>query len=212
VSKGVAAERVHEAFRAGHDLFGENRIQEAEDKIERLAVAPFANVPDAGSGSRARWHLLGHLQSNKARRAVDLFEAIHSVDSLDLASRLDRLAAEGGQRLPVYLQVNVDADPSKSGFAPDDLERDLDALLALETLEPLGLMTVGTLAGDGESARPTFERLAALSARLCARDGRLGAGLSMGMSDDFEVAIDEGSTCVRIGRAIFGERTDTPMP
>jgi uncharacterized pyridoxal phosphate-containing UPF0001 family protein len=108
--------------------------------------------------------------------------------------------------------VNVDADPAKSGFAPEDLQRDLDALLVLPALEPLGLMTVGTLAGDPESARPTFRRLAALSAQLSARDGRLEPGLSMGMTDDFEVAIEEGSTCVRIGRAIFGERTTTPMP
>jgi hypothetical protein len=141
---------------------------------------------------------------------VDLFEAIQSVDSLDLARRLDRLAAEAQRQLPVYLQVNVDADPAKSGFSRDGLERDLDELLGLPALEPLGLMTVGTLAGDAESARATFRRLAALSAELSARDGRLGTGISMGMTDDFEVAIEEGSTCVRIGRAIFGERT--PMP
>lgn len=139
-----------------------------------------------------------------------LFEAIQSVDSLDLATRLDRLAAEAGRRLPVYLQVNVDADPAKSGFSLDDLGRDLDGLLGLAALEPLGLMTVGALGGDAESARPTFKRLADLSTELSARDGRLGPGLSMGMSDDFEVAIEEGSTCVRIGRAIFGDRT--PMP
>jgi pyridoxal phosphate enzyme (YggS family) len=210
VSKGVAAERVEEALRAGHDLFGENRVQEAEDKIRRFAVAPFAGVADGPGAVGVRWHLLGHLQSNKARRAVDLFEAIHSLDSLELATRLDRLAAEAGRRLPVYLQVNVDVDPAKSGFTPDGLERDLDGLLGLPSLEPLGLMTVGTLAGDAEAARPTFRRLAALSTQLRGRDGRLGTGLSMGMSDDFEVAIEEGSTCVRIGRAIFGVRT--PMP
>ena len=137
---------------------------------------------------------------------------IHSVDSLDLAGRLDRLAAEARRPLPVYLQVNVDADPAKSGFSPNDLERDLDELLGLPTLRTLGLMTVGALGGDAESARPTFRRLATLSGELRARDGRLGTGLSMGMSDDFEVAIEEGSTCVRVGRAIFGERATTPMP
>jgi pyridoxal phosphate enzyme (YggS family) len=141
---------------------------------------------------------------------VDLFEAIQSVDSLELAMRLDRLAAEAGRRVPIYLQVNVDDDTAKSGFSRDDLSRDLDELLDLPALEPLGLMTVGTLAGDAEGTRPTFRRLAALSAELSARDGRLGTGLSMGMSDDFEVAIEEGSTCVRVGRAIFGERR--PMP
>jgi pyridoxal phosphate enzyme (YggS family) len=141
---------------------------------------------------------------------VALFEVIQSVDSLDLAMRLDRLAAEAARREPIYLQVNIDGDMAKSGFSPDDLRRDLEAVLELPALEPLGLMTVGTLAGDAEGARPTFRRLAALSAELSARDGRLGKGLSMGMSDDFEVAIEEGSTCVRIGRAIFGERG--PMP
>ena len=210
MSKGVRSERVEESLRAGHDLFGENRVQEAEEKIRRFAVARSDGLAEAGSPRAARWHLLGHLQSNKARRAVDLFEAIHSVDSLDLAGRLDRLAAEAGRRLPVYLQVNVDADPAKSGFSPNDLEGDLDELLGLPALMPLGLMTLGALGGDAESARPTFKRLAALSARLSARDGRLGKGLSMGMSDDFEVAIQEGSTCIRIGRAIFGERG--PMP
>lgn len=200
-------------MRAGHDLFGENRVQEAEDKIRRFAVAPLAGDADSTAttgGVGVRWHLLGHLQSNKARRAVDLFEVIHSVDSLDLASRLDRLAAEAARRLPVYVQVNVDQDPAKSGFAPEDLKRDLDQLLSLKSLEPLGLMTVGALSGDAESARPTFERLATLSADVRARDARLGSGLSMGMTDDFEVAVEEGSTCVRIGRAIFGDRT--PMP
>ena len=198
ITKGVPPARVGEALRAGHDLFAENRIQEAEEKI--------ATVADLGMGT-PHWHLVGHLQSNKARRAVALFEAIHSVDSLDLASRLDRLAGEAGRGLPVYLQVNVDLDPAKSGFQPDDLRNGLPALLDLPSLEPLGLMTVGTLAADPELARPTFRGLAALSRELRARDPRLGPGLSMGMSDDFEVAVEEGSTCVRVGRAIFGERT-----
>jgi pyridoxal phosphate enzyme (YggS family) len=173
-------------------------------------VARFADSTAVTGGVGVRWHLLGHLQSNKARRAVTLFEAIQSVDSRDLAVRLDRLAAEAGRRLPIYFEVNVDLDPSKSGLPPDDLRRDLEALLELPALDPLGLMTVGSLAGDAEGARPTFRRLAALSVELSARDGRLATGLSMGMSDDFEVAIEEGSTCVRIGRAIFGERR--PMP
>src|SRR5206468_10099888 len=131
--------------------FGENRIQEAEAKIREVAGL---------SAGEARWHLVGHLQSNKARRAVELFEAIHSVDSLGLAARLDRLGAEEGRRPPVYLQVNVDRDPSKSGFDPDDLERELDELLGLSALEPLGLMTVGVLTPGAEAARPTFRALA----------------------------------------------------
>jgi PLP dependent protein len=196
VSKGVPAERIAEALHAGHGLFGESRVQEAEPKI--AALARFRG---------ARWHLVGHLQSNKARRAVPLFEAIHSVDSVELAGRLDRISEEAGRRLSVYLEVNVDGDPAKSGFGPEDLRGSLEVLLGLAALELVGLMTVGALAGDPEAARPTFGRLAALSAELRDRDSRLGAGLSMGMSDDFEVAVEEGATIVRVGRAIFGERS-----
>lgn len=196
----MPAERVVEAVRAGQDVFGENRVQEAEEKIPAVAALGSATP---------RWHLVGHLQSNKARRAVALFEAIHSVDSLELAARLDRLAGEGGRPLPVYYQVNVDRDPAKAGFTPERLRQELDGLLGLGSLAPLGLMTVGVLVADPERARPTFAGLADLSRALRARDPRLGPGLSMGMSDDFEVAIEEGSTCLRIGRAIFGERGPT---
>ncbi len=153
---------------------------------------------------------MGHLQKNKAARALELFDAIESVDSAALAVRLDRLAGErgtrAGSRLPVYLQVNVDADPAKAGFAPEALERELGDLLALPNLQVLGLMTVGWLTGDAGEARPTFARLRQLSERLRAADPRLGSGLSMGMTDDYEVAIEEGSTLVRVGRALFGER------
>jgi pyridoxal phosphate enzyme (YggS family) len=193
VSKTVPPERLVEAVAAGQQLFAENRVQEAEPKIAR--------VPGA------RWHLVGHLQSNKARRALDLFEVIGSVDSLELAQRLDRLTAESGrERLPVYLQVNVDADPAKEGFAPERLEADLPELAGLPQLELLGLMTVGQLVLDPEQARPTFVRLRELSGRLRLAEPRLGPGLSMGMSDDFEVAVEEGATLVRVGRALFGER------
>lgn len=197
VSKGQPAARVAASLRAGQSVFGENRIQEAEAKIPEVA--------EMGAGT-ARWHLVGHLQSNKARRAIELFEVIHSVDSVELAARLDRLATEAGRRLPVYLQVNVDRDPAKSGFTPEGLGGALDAIVRLPSLEPLGLMTVGELVRDAEAARPTFRALAALLRELRARDQRLGAGLSMGMSDDYEVAVEEGATCLRIGRAIFGER------
>jgi PLP dependent protein len=154
---------------------------------------------------------VGHLQKNKAARAVELFDVIQTVDSAALATRLDRLVEEHGSRiggsLPVYLQVNVDADPAKAGFAPDAIERDLAAILALPNLEVHGLMTVGWLAGEAGEARWTFVRLRELSERLRAADPRLAPGLSMGMSDDYEVAIEEGSTLVRVGRALFGERT-----
>ena len=196
ISKTVPVERLRLAQAAGHDVLGENRVQEAAAKIPLLAPAT--------------WHLVGHLQKNKAARAVELFDAIESVDSATLAVRLDRLAGERGTRtggrLPVYLQVNVDADPAKAGFAPEALERELGELLALPNLHVLGLMTVGWLTGDAGEARPTFARLRRLSERLRAADPRLGPGLSMGMTDDYEVAIEEGSTLVRVGRALFGER------
>ncbi|HET7677500.1 MAG TPA: YggS family pyridoxal phosphate-dependent enzyme [Candidatus Limnocylindrales bacterium] len=194
VSKTVPPERLVAAVAAGLELLGENRVQEA------AAKAPL--VPGA------RWHLVGHLQANKARRAVELFAAIESVDSLELAVRLDRLAAESrpGVPLSVHLQVNVDADPAKAGFTPDALAASIGELASLPALELVGLMTVGRLVERAEEARPTFVRLRELSERLRAREGRLGPGLSMGMSDDFEVAVEEGSTLVRVGRALFGER------
>jgi pyridoxal phosphate enzyme (YggS family) len=197
VSKGVDTELVVAAIRAGQVVFAENRVQEAEAKIAALA---------ADAAGPARWYLVGHLQSNKARRAVELFDGIQSVDSVDLAVRLDRLAAEAGRRLPVHLQVNVDRDPSKAGFDPAALPRALETILDLAALEPAGLMTVGRLVETPAAARSTFAGLARLSRDLRGRDDRLGAGLSMGMSDDFEIAVEEGATCVRVGRAIFGER------
>ncbi len=154
------------------------------------------------------WHLVGHLQGNKAVRARALFDVIESVDSMQLAQRLDRGAPAGAAvpRLPVYLQVNVDNDPAKAGFAPAELEMVLGQMAALTSLELRGLMTVGRLVDRPEDARPTFRRLAEVSARLRAVAPHLGPGLSMGMSDDFEVAVEEGATVVRVGRAIFGER------
>ena len=196
ISKTVSTDRLRLAQAAGHDLLGENRVQEAADKIPSLGPST--------------WHLVGHLQKNKAAKAVELFDAIESVDSVALATRLDRLVGEHGSRsggpLPVYLQVNVDADPAKAGFSDASLERELGEVLALPHLEVRGLMTVGLLTTGSVEARPTFVRLRELSERLRAADPRLGPGLSMGMSDDYEVAIEEGSTLVRVGRALFGER------
>lgn len=195
ISKAVPADRLRLALAAGLRDFGENRVQEAADK--------------AAAVEGARWHLVGHLQSNKAGRAVELFSAIHSVDSLGLARRLDRhVAQQGRQPLGVYVQVNVDRDPAKEGFTPEALQAELDELLALGGLSVLGLMTVGRLVDRAEEARSTFVRLRQLAEGLRAADDRLGAGLSMGMTDDFEVAIEEGATVVRVGRAIFGERPE----
>jgi pyridoxal phosphate enzyme (YggS family) len=194
VSKTVEPGRLRAAVAAGFDLLGENRVQEAEEKAEL--------VPGA------RWHLIGPLQSNKARRAIELFDAIEAVDSLDLARRLDRLASEAGRApLGVYLQVNVDRDAAKAGFLPEALDADLAELGRLSNLRLRGLMTVGRLTRSAEEARPTFARLRELSARL--RSGgavALGAGLSMGMTDDYPIAVEEGATVIRVGRAIFGAR------
>ena len=194
VSKTVPAERLAAAVEAGLTVLGENRVQEAERKA--------AAVP------RATWHLVGPLQSNKVRRAVTTFDVIESVDSVALAERLDRIVAEGrpGPRLPIFLQVNVDADPAKAGFQPDELGAALPRLADVAHLELAGLMTVGRFVTRAEEARPTFVALRQLSQRLRAAEPRLGSGLSMGMSEDFEVAIEEGATVVRVGRALFGER------
>lgn len=196
VSKTVPLARLRLAVEAGLRVLGENRVQEAMAKV--------AALPDI------EWHLVGHLQSNKAGRAIELCSVIQSVDSLALAHRLDGLVAGSsrwlGRHLPVYLEVNVDADPAKSGFLPAALGDELDDILALGSLDVRGLMTVGRLVERAEDARPTFARLRQLSDELRDRWPELGSGLSMGMSDDFEVAVEEGSTVVRVGRAIFGER------
>jgi hypothetical protein len=193
VSKTVPPARLRAAVAAGLELLGENRVQEAADK------APL--VPGA------RWTLVGPLQSNKARRAVEIFDSIETVDSLDLARRLDRLAGElRTSALPVLVQVNVDADPGKAGLGPDAAERALPELLALPNLRLGGLMTIGRLVAEAEAARPTFQALRAASESLRARFPGLGPALSMGMSDDYTVAVEEGATIVRVGRALFGER------
>ncbi len=194
VSKGVPATRLAAAVEVGFRSFGENRVQEAASKIRAFPGAA--------------WHMVGHLQGNKAARAVELFGSIQSVDSIDLALRIDRSAGTLGRSTPypVFLQVNVDRDGAKAGFTPEALEDDLDRLASLPNLDLQGLMTVGRWAERPEMARPTFSRLSALSARLRSRQPRLGRGLSMGMSDDFEVAVEEGATVLRVGRALFGAR------
>ncbi len=182
-------------------MLGENRVQEADEKAARL--------PDVA------WHVVGRLQGNKASRAVALFSMVQSVDSVDLARRLDTAAGRRidagesrpwAERLPVLLQVNVDGDPAKAGFPPDAVAAALGALAELGRLEVRGLMTVGRLVATADEARPTFRRLRDLATGLRDDGAPLGPELSMGMSDDFEVAIEEGATIVRVGRAIFGER------
>ncbi len=181
------------ALRAGLGVLGENRVQEAEAKASELEAA--------------EWHFLGRLQSNKVARAVALFDVIESVDSVDLASRIARVAGESGRTpYPIYVQVNVDRDPAKAGLLPDAAADVVGEIAALEGLDVRGLMTVGRFVSDPEQARSSFAALRTLSADLRAQSPRLGSGLSMGMSDDFEVAVEEGATLVRLGRVIFGER------
>jgi PLP dependent protein len=203
VSKTVEAARLRSAVEAGITTLGENRVQEGEAKV--------GEVPGA------RWHLVGPLQSNKARRALETFDVIQTVDSVELAERLDRLAREvrgasAADPYPVLLQVNVADDPSKAGLDPDALPAAIETIAELGALEVRGLMTIGRLVADAEAARPTFATLRELSERLRSGGAPLGRELSMGMTDDFEVAVEEGTTIVRVGRAIFGERPHQHEP
>jgi hypothetical protein len=193
ISKGAPAELMREAFLAGVRHFGESRVQEWESKASRL------------EDLEATWRLVGHLQRNKAARAVSLFHAVDSVDGLPLAERLDRAAGEG-RRLPVLLEVRLDASGAKSGCPPEEVLRSAEGLLLLTHLEWRGLMTIAPVAENPEDARPAFRRLRELRDQLADRFGKPLPELSMGMSHDFEVAIEEGATHVRIGTAIFGAR------
>lgn len=185
VTKGVGIERILEAYSLGIRHFGENRIQEAQEKI------PGLEHPDM------TWHMVGHLQTNKAKLALGLFHTIDSVDSLPLAQALSRKAPAA---LPILLEVNVAGEASKFGFSPYALPPALKEIARLPNLEVRGLMTVAPLVKDPEEVRPVFATLRELARALGLRV------LSMGMSDDFAVAIEEGATQVRLGRAIFGER------
>lgn len=199
VTKTVESARICEAYAFGLRVFGENRVQEFEAKSATLN-----DLADA------EWHLIGHLQSNKSAKAVELFEHIDSVDSLHLAERLDRAASAAGKNLPVLIEINVGGEASKSGVRLDSPE--LDSLLRgvekLEHLEVRGLMAVPPFTENPEAARQYFRLLRDLRDSIAARKlPRIGMDtLSIGMSQDFEVAIEEGSTCVRVGTAIFGER------
>jgi pyridoxal phosphate enzyme (YggS family) len=199
VSKTHPPERIREAYEAGLRVFGENRVQEFSGKSEALA-----DLRDA------EWHLIGHLQTNKAAKAVELFRAVDSVDSLKLAEKLDAAARALGKKLDVLIEVNVGGESAKSGLALDSLALD-QLLIAAPRLEALvfhGLMTVPPFTDDPQEARPYFRKLRELRDAIAARKLPAVAmdELSMGMSHDFEVAIEEGSTCVRVGTAIFGER------
>ena len=194
ISKTHPAEAVRAAFAAGVRDFGENRVQEAEPKI--------ASTADLG----ASWHLVGHLQSNKARKAVALFGLIQSVDSLELALRLARVGAEEGRPVRVLVQVDLAGEETKFGLAESDLLPALEGLRGKEGLRIEGLMVLPPYFDDPERARPYFRRLRSLNDQVQAAGLLEGRHLSMGMSHDFEAAVEEGATIVRVGTAIFGER------
>jgi pyridoxal phosphate enzyme (YggS family) len=194
VSKVHPVEAILEAYTAGQRLFGENRVQELQQKSAQLKDL-------AG----AEFHLIGPLQSNKTAKAAELFDAIDAVDSLKIAQRLNTTAATLGKKLPVLIEVKLSHEESKHGLSPEELPSLLVAMNNLESIETVGLMTVPPWSEDAEVARPYFRELRRLRDESAARFPRV-TQLSMGMSNDFIVAIEEGSTCVRVGTALFGRR------
>ena len=194
ISKTHEAATVREAIEAGQKLFGESRVQEARVKIPELP-------------SSTRWHFVGHLQKNKIRHALPLFELIHSVDSLALAEDINRIAEEEGLHPRMLLEVNLAGEGSKFGFQPEKLRAEMESLLALPRLSILGLMCIPPVADESEASRKYFVGLRELRDRLQTEFHVDFAQLSMGMTQDFAVAVEEGATLVRVGTAIFGERT-----
>ncbi|MCC7353436.1 MAG: YggS family pyridoxal phosphate-dependent enzyme [Anaerolineae bacterium] len=204
VTKTHPPEVVEAAYLAGLRHFGENRVEEAAPKIEAVAAWLVGQKLEADPPA---WHMIGHMQSRKAEDAVGPYALIHSVDSLKLARRLDRFASETGRRLPILLEINVSGEASKYGFTPAEVAAALAEIVALPSLHVQGLMTMAPIVADPEETRPVFRALRALRDDLARRFPQMdGRHLSMGMTDDFEVAIEEGATIVRVGRAIFGER------
>ena len=195
-SKSVPIDRIREAIDAGVPIIGENRLQEALPKIEAL------------KGERVAWHFIGQLQRRKARAVVGVFELIHSVGSVALATEIDRRAATAGLRQKILLEINLGAEESKAGFLTEQIEEALPQLTALEHVAIEGLMAIPPSLDDAEASRPYFRRLRELAVRLTRQDSSRHSfkELSMGMSKDYVVAIQEGATLVRIGTAIFGER------
>lgn len=200
VSKTVSIDLVQMAYNLGVTDFGENRVQDALPKI--AAFHP----------QGVRWHMIGHLQSNKANKIIDQFYCVHSVDSLHLAQVLNRYASEKGVHLPILLQVNIAGEASKEGMSPEETPELARQILTLPNIQVEGLMTIAPLVRDPEEVRPVFRGLRFLRDQLQATlPGCSWQHLSMGMTDDYSVAIEEGATIVRIGRAIFGEREYKPI-
>lgn len=202
VTKTVSPDRIREAYQAGIRLFGENRVQEFAGKTVALSDL-----------DGAAWHMIGHLQSNKARAAAEIFCAVDSVDSVRLLERLNSTATGLGKKISVLIEINIGREAAKSGVAPDsaELEQILNSAPKLRFIEVDGLMTVPPYHADPEQSRPYFRQMRQLRDQIAARKlpGVSMRTLSMGMSHDFAVAIEEGATCVRVGTAIFGER---PIP
>ena len=193
VSKTYPPSVIREAWDAGQRVFGENRVQDALPKILELPA-------------EAEWHFIGHLQSNKIRKALPAFTLIHGVDNPELAIQINRIAGEMGLTASVLLETNVSGEASKFGFSPTDLRQNLEGLLCLPNIRINGLMTMAPYSEDPETARPVFSKLRILRDELAAKTGQALRELSMGMSGDFEVGIEEGATIVRIGSSIFGHR------
>ena len=194
VSKTFPVEAIREAVAAGQLVFGENKVQEILAKAPQLPAS-------------LHWHLIGHLQSNKVRKVLPQVKAIHSIGSLELARDVDRIAAELGLFPQVYLEVNLGGESSKHGFSAEQLRASLEALYALKRLEIQGLMCIPPFDPDPTLSRPYFTKLRALRDELEQRGGAPLPRLSMGMSHDFDIAVEEGATIVRVGSAIFGART-----
>ncbi len=193
VTKGQSPDIVSQAARLGLTLFGENKVQEAKAKIP---ICP----------GRLRWHFIGHLQTNKCREAIELFEMVQSVDSLHVAEELNKRAEQAARTLPVLIEINIVGEASKFGYRPEKLRTELTHLNALPRLEIHGLMTVPPWSSEPENVRPVFRQLRELKQECEQILGAPMPHLSMGMTGDFEVAIEEGATMVRIGTALFGER------
>lgn len=200
VSKTMPAERVREAVAAGLEDLGENKVQEARDKIAAVGPGP-------------HWHLVGHLQANKANLAARLFDVVHSVDGVDLLERLERGALAAGRKIRALVQADLAGEATKSGAPPEAIDAILERAAGCRAVQVRGLMILPPQDEDPERARPWFRRLRELNESLARRHPRLTlCDLSMGMTGDFEVAIEEGATLVRVGRALFGERTAPAAP
>ena len=206
VSKTFDPATIQKAVDAGAKELGENRVQEAASKVDQI-------TDTRTEGGPLRWHLIGHLQSNKARQAVKIFDVIHTVDTAELAGRIDRIAGQEGRRPVVLAQIDLGGEPTKTGADERELPRLVEAMDAASNLDFRGLMTIPPFFESAEEVRPYFRRLKELLESLNATrpPGRRLVELSMGMSHDFEIAIEEGATMVRVGTLIFGERTKSKV-